>query len=62
MKTRSAKVSKPVNEDFLEHARRIRPRTSLTGLKPLNLGKTLRPLTSRDDLLVEMLGAFSFPK
>lgn len=34
---------------------RIRPRTSLTALKPLDLGKTLRPLTSRDDLLGEML-------
>jgi hypothetical protein len=34
---------------------RIRPRTSLAGLKPLNLGKTLRPLTNRDDLLGEML-------
>jgi len=34
---------------------RIRPRTSLTDLKPLNLGKTLKPLASRDDLLGEML-------
>jgi hypothetical protein len=34
---------------------RIRPRTSLTELKPLNLGKTLRPLSNRDDLLGEML-------
>ena len=34
---------------------RIRPRTSLTKLKPLNLGKTLKPLSSRDDLLGEML-------
>ncbi len=34
---------------------RIRPRTSLVGLKPLDLGKTLRPLTNRDDLLGEML-------
>jgi hypothetical protein len=34
---------------------RIRPRTSLAALKPLNLGKTLRPLSSRDDLLGEML-------
>ncbi|HEX5219475.1 MAG TPA: hypothetical protein VFZ59_07895 [Verrucomicrobiae bacterium] len=34
---------------------RIRPRTSLVTLKPLNLGKTLRPLTSRDDLLRGML-------
>lgn len=34
---------------------RIRPRTSLTNLKPLNLGKTLKPLSSRDDLLEEML-------
>ena len=34
---------------------RIRPRTSLTKLKPLQLGKTLRPLSSRDDLLGEML-------
>ena len=34
---------------------RIRPRTSLAALKPLNLGRTLRPLSSRDDLLGEML-------
>ena len=34
---------------------RIRPRTSLTELKPLNLGKTLKPLSSRDALLGEML-------
>lgn len=34
---------------------RIRPRTSLAALKPLNLGKTLRPLTSREDLLGEMV-------
>ncbi|TAK99014.1 MAG: hypothetical protein EPO07_11260 [Verrucomicrobia bacterium] len=39
----------------LFRSQRIRPRTSLAGLKPLNLGKTLRPLTSRDDLLGEML-------
>ncbi len=34
---------------------RIRPRTSLAALKPLNLGKTLRTFSSRDDLLGEML-------
>ena len=34
---------------------RIRPRTSLANLKPLNLGKTLKPLSSRDDMLGEML-------
>ncbi len=34
---------------------RIRPRTSLTALKPLHLGKSLRPLSRRDDLLGEML-------
>ena len=34
---------------------RIRPRTSIAGLKPLDLGKTLRHLTSRDDILGEML-------
>jgi len=34
---------------------RIRPRTSVADLKPLNLGKTLRPLTGRDDTLGEML-------
>ena len=34
---------------------RIRPRTSLAELKPLNLGKSLRPFTGRDDLLGEML-------
>ncbi len=34
---------------------RIRPPTSLAGLKPLKLGKVLRPLTREDDLLGEML-------
>ena len=34
---------------------RIRPRTSVGSMKPLDLGKTLRPLTSRDDLLGEMV-------
>jgi hypothetical protein len=34
---------------------RIRPRTSIAGLKPLNLGKALRPFTGRDDILGEML-------
>jgi Arc/MetJ-type ribon-helix-helix transcriptional regulator len=34
---------------------RIRPRTSIATLRPLNLGRTLRPLTRRDDLLGEML-------
>jgi hypothetical protein len=33
---------------------RIRPRTSLRDLKPLNLGKTIKPLLRRDDLLAEM--------
>jgi hypothetical protein len=33
----------------------IRPRTSVATLKPLNLGKTIRPLISRNDLLGEML-------
>lgn len=34
---------------------RIRPRTSLAELKPLDLGKTLPSLSRRDDLLGEML-------
>ena len=34
---------------------RIRPRTSIAGLKPLNLGKALRPFIGRDDILGEML-------
>ena len=34
---------------------RIRPRTSLASLKPLNLGKNLQPLSGRNDLLGEML-------
>jgi hypothetical protein len=34
---------------------RIHPLTSLTGLKPLNLGKTLKPLSRHNDLLGEML-------
>jgi hypothetical protein len=39
----------------LFRSQRIHPRTSLATLKPLNLGKTLAPLSSRDDLLGEML-------
>ena len=34
---------------------RIRPGVSIAGMKPLDLGKTLRPLNGRDDLLGEML-------
>jgi hypothetical protein len=34
---------------------RIRSRSSLAKLRPLQLGKNLRPLSSRDDLLGEML-------
>ena len=34
---------------------RIRPRHSLRALKPLALGKVLRPLKRGDDLLDEML-------
>jgi hypothetical protein len=34
---------------------RIRPRPSLRALKPLSLGKVLRPLERDDDLLEEML-------
>jgi hypothetical protein len=36
---------------------RIRPRTSVLGLKPLDLGKVLRPLSGEEDLLGEMLNA-----
>jgi len=36
-------------------ADRIRPGRSLTALKPLDLGRVKRPLTSREDLLGEML-------
>ena len=39
----------------LFRTQRIRPRTSVASMKPLDLGNTLRPLTSRDDLLGEML-------
>jgi hypothetical protein len=39
----------------LFRSQRIRPRTSLASLKPLNLGKTLRPFLSRDGLMEEML-------
>lgn len=34
---------------------RIRPRTSLAALNPLDLGKILRRPSGRDDLLGEML-------
>ena len=39
----------------LFRSQRILPRTSLTALKPLNLGKTLKSFSNRDDLLREML-------
>ena len=39
----------------LFRSQRIRPRTRLAKLKPLNLGKTLKPFSGRDDLLGEML-------
>jgi len=34
---------------------RIRPRTSVASIKPLDLGKVLRPVKNREDLLGEML-------
>lgn len=34
---------------------RIRPQSSLAALKPLNLGKTRRPIAKPTDLLGEML-------
>jgi len=34
---------------------RIHPRTSLTALKPLDLGKALKSFSGREDLLGEML-------
>jgi hypothetical protein len=36
-------------------SKKTRPRTTLAALKPLNLGKILRPLSGSDDLLGEML-------
>jgi hypothetical protein len=50
MKTISAKVSEPE-----KIAQRIHSRASLAALKPLNLGRTLRPLSRRNNLLGEML-------
>jgi hypothetical protein len=75
MKTISVNISKPVYDDFVEHARRtdrtaaelireamelfrnqrIRPRTSVASIKPLDLGKVLRPFKNREDLLGEMM-------
>jgi hypothetical protein len=34
---------------------RIRPRTSVASIKPLDLGRVLRPIKNREDLLGEML-------
>jgi hypothetical protein len=39
----------------LFRSERIRPRTSMAAAKPLDLGETLRPMKSKDDLLGEML-------
>lgn len=43
--------------EAMEHYRleRIHPRASVLELKPLNLGKMLRPLNQEDDILGEML-------
>jgi hypothetical protein len=35
----------------------LRPRSDLRSFRPRSLGKPLRPLRRRDDLLSEMLGA-----
>lgn len=35
---------------------RLRPAGDLTGFRPRSVGKVLRPLTAKDDLLDEMLG------
>ena len=42
-------------EDYRE--RKILPRTSLAGIHPASVGRVLKPWSSRDDLLGEMLNA-----
>jgi len=39
----------------LFRSQRIRPRTSVASIKPLDLGKVLRPLKNREDIPGEML-------
>jgi hypothetical protein len=55
------KLDRPTSEIIREAMQlyrdeRIRARQSLRTLKPLSLGKVLRPLERDDDLLEEMLG------
>ncbi|MEW6363477.1 MAG: hypothetical protein AB1714_02435 [Acidobacteriota bacterium] len=51
-------TSELIREAMMEYRdRRIRPRTSLADLRPSSVGKVLKPLTRRDDLLGEMLRA-----
>jgi hypothetical protein len=61
MKTISVNISGPVYGNFkkqpqqADRIKSIHPRTSLTLLQPLNLGKTIKPLSNRADLLGEMV-------
>jgi hypothetical protein len=52
---KTSELIRDAMEDYRE--RRIRPKLSVKDLSPLSLGKVLKPIGSRDDLLGEMLNA-----
>jgi hypothetical protein len=52
---KTSELIREAMEDYRE--RRMRPKVSVKSLSPLSLGKVLRPIGPRDDLLGEMLNA-----
>ena len=50
----ASEIIREAMEDF--RARRIQKRTSLKDLRPVSVGKVLRPFTGAEDLLEELAG------
>ena len=51
-------TSELIREAMEDYSRsRLNPRTDLRHFKPASVGSVIRPLTSEDDLLDEMIGA-----
>ena len=48
----ASEIIREAMEDF--RSRKIRPQTSLRDLRPVSVGKVLRPFTGADDILEEL--------
>ena len=48
----ASEIIREAMEDY--RSRRIQPQTSLTELRPLSVGRVLRPFTGEDDILEEL--------